>query len=305
MDILFGCSNEEWDTYCRQGAIQKEPYIDCFTWNSYPQLKKEYDHIVALKGIRVEWRKEPNGIHFPYVKGAVDLACVQEAKKGRINVLMNHCELDQKWIYPVLKKVIRKEDRVCILAFSFFDDTKNAHDWDIQYGSGQGIWFRSHTDCFKKYGIDAKHIRWVNYFTDTKEEMVDAIVNSSILLLPGGAPDLMMKRIKEKRLKSILKHYQGVIIGASAGAMVQLDDYHISVDEDYPEFSYQKGLGYVSGFDVEAHFRGSKQQMDGIRKVVDEKLVRVYGMSEDSAIVMDGEEINLVGKIETYEKGFD
>ena len=54
-------------------------------------------------------------------------------------------------------------------------------------------------------------------------------------MLTGGAPDLMMKRIKEKKLKKLIKNYKGIMIGYSAGAMIQLDSYHISPDEDYPE----------------------------------------------------------------------
>lgn len=80
-------------------------------------------------------------------------------------------------------------------------------------------------------------IHWVNYFKDSKEDVLKKVLGSSILLLTGGAPDLMMKRIKEFKLKKILKSYQGLMIGYSAGAMIQLKEYHITPDEDYPTFN--------------------------------------------------------------------
>ena len=138
---------------------------------------------------------------------------------------------------------------------AFLRIQKNEADWDKQYAPGQGIWYRSNQDVFYKYGIGKDQIVWVNYFKDTIDEMKMKILNSSILMLTGGAPDLMMKRIKEKKLKKIIKNYKGIMIGYSAGAMIQLDLYHISPDEDYPKFSYQNGLGCLSGFDIEPHFR--------------------------------------------------
>ena len=198
-----------------------------------------------------------------------------------------------------LKTYISKNDRVCVLPFSFFDDTKNETDWNKQYAPGQGIWYRSNQDVFYRYGIREEQIVWVNYFRDTIDEMKMKILNSSILLLTGGAPDLMMKRIKEKRLKKIIKNYKGVMIGYSAGAMIQLDSYHISQDEDYPEFSYQTGLGCLSGFDIEPHFRKSKIQIKSIEKVQEEKQIPIYGIYENGGIIVD-KSITCFGKVDKF-----
>ena len=213
------------------------------------------------------------------------------------HVLLNTSMIDEKWIYLNLKNRISKYDRVCVLAFSFFDDTKNISDWNKQYAPGQGIWYRSNTDIFFKYGIKVDQISWVNYFTDSKEEMLQKINNSSILLLTGGAPDLMMKRIKEKGLKKILKHYKGMVIGYSAGAMIQFDQYHISPDEDYDCFSYQNGLGYLSGFDVEVHFNNYRAQLESIERVKQEKNIPIYCIYEDGGIIVD-QDIHLFGRVD-------
>lgn len=201
---------------------------------------------------------------------------------------------------PHLKSYISKNDRVCILAFSFFNDTKNESDWNKQYAPGQGIWYRSNQDVFYKYGIGQEQIVWVNYFKDSMDEMKEKILNSSILMLTGGAPDLMMKRIKEKKLKKLIKNYKGIMIGYSAGAMIQLDSYHISPDEDYPEFLYQTGLGCLSGFAIEPHFRRSKVQLQSIEKVKSEKQIPVYGIYEEGGMIIDSS-IKCFGKIEKFE----
>ncbi len=239
----------------------------------------------------VKWE---NGI--PYAKNVKTIDYVPNT----CHVLLSSSDFDKKWAYFDLKNHISKYDRVCVLAFSFFNDTKNLEDWNRQYKPGQGIFYSENTNVFFKYGIKANQINWVNYFTDSKEEMISKIKNSSILLLTGGAPDLMMKRIKEKGLKKVLKMYKGTVIGYSAGAMVQLDLYHITPDEDYHSFSYQKGLGYISTFDVEVHFRNSKKQIESINKVIKDKRLGVYGIYEDGGILVENEEIRLFGSVCTF-----
>lgn len=52
---------------------------------------------------------------------------VKEIKglENPVHILLNTSMIDEKWIYMNLKKYISKQDRVCILPFSFFEDTKN------------------------------------------------------------------------------------------------------------------------------------------------------------------------------------
>ena len=89
------------------------------------------------------------------------------------------------------------------------------------------------------------------------------------------------------------------MIGYSAGAMIQLDAYHISPDEDYPKFSYQIGLGCLSGFDVEVHFRKSKVQMESIEKVKNDKKIPVYGIYENGGMILE-KEVICFGQVDCY-----
>lgn len=216
-----------------------------------------------------------------------------------VNVLLSESCLDEKWVYLNLKRYISQKDQVCILPFAFYSDTKTIEDWNKQYAYGQGIWYKGYEMSFTKYGVKKDHIVWVNYFTDSIEEMRFKIDNSTILFLPGGAPDLMMKRIKEKKLKKVLKNYDGLVIGYSAGAMIQLKRYHITPDEDYANFSYQTGLGYLDGFDIECHFRKSKIQMESIQKIQQESAVSMYGIYEKGGILID-QDIICFGNVEKF-----
>ena len=220
----------------------------------------------------------------------------------RTHVLMNTSMIDEKWCVPALRPLIHPDDEVCVLAFSFFDDTKNLSDWNRQYKPGQGIFYRSNTDVFFKYGLKESQVHWVNYFTDSPEQMRKTIERSNILLLTGGAPDLMMKRIREKKLLKTLKHYQGLIIGYSAGAMVQLAKYLITPDEDYPDFSWQKGIGWISDFDVEVHYHGSRIQKEGIERAIKEGKRPVAAIDEKGGVIVDeNKALSFFGKVDWFE----
>ena len=69
----------------------------------------------------------------PYVYGDIKFI---DNEICPVHVLLNTSMIDEKWIYMNLKSYISKNDRVCILPFSFFDDTKNEQDWNKQYGPG-------------------------------------------------------------------------------------------------------------------------------------------------------------------------
>lgn len=228
------------------------------------------------------------------------LANLEEAE--RTCVLLNTTMIDEKWIKPYLKPLISADDCVCVLAMSFFDDTKNAQDWDRQYGPGRGIWYRSHQDVFYPYGLKPDQIFWVNPFEDDRKSMQQKILASSILLLPGGAPELFMRRIRKNGLKKILQNYQGLVIGCSAGSMIQLGTYHISPDADYPEFLWDQGLGYLPQLDIEAHYHASKHQKECIKTAQQKHHLPVYAIYEQGGLIAySNGSLALAGQVDVFD----
>ena len=287
--------------------VQKEKYTENYlkekesipvcTWNAWRYVKKKFE--VREDDILFVFES-------PFCGGTLSLPhsvkrMASPFEKHCVHVLMNTSEIDASWSFPVLKKYIHSQDQVCIFAFSFFDDTKNVQDWNKQYRRGQGFCYRENTDIFYRFGLKENQIHWVNYFEDTKKEIEEKIINSNIIFILGGAPDLMMERIRKFKLKSLLKNYQGLMIGYSAGAMIQLDTYHITPDEEYPNFAYLNGLGCLNGFDIEPHYRGSKVQKESIKKVRKEKNLPIYALYEDGGMIMDEKNLTFFGKVDRFE----
>ena len=92
-----------------------------------------------------------------------------------------------------------------------------------------------------------------------------------------------------------------LIMGYSAGAVIQLAEYHLSPDDDYPEFKYYEGLPYLNDFYLEVHYEGKDAQKAAIQKVLEERKKTVYATAiMKGAILVDNGIIKLLGDVEEY-----
>jgi len=211
-----------------------------------------------------------------------------------INILLSRGIIHHPHIIPHLSQYIKKTDKVAILAFSFFPlwvPSKQAYDEIYEKG---GDYYQKMVDSFIPYGVPETNITWIHYFKDNKNSAIKKIKEADIIYFPGGAPDLMMKRIEEFEIKEVLEAHQKVFIGSSAGAMIQFKNYHISKDSDYKKFTYQDGLDLLTGFSIEVHYRRKISQKSALRKVNRAYHHDIYSIPDDSAIVVDHGTIKLI-----------
>lgn len=111
----------------------------------------------------------------------------------------------------------------------------------------------------------------------------------------------MMDRIQEFSLYDALKNHDGIIMGYSAGAVIQLAEYHLSPDEDYKAFSYYKGIPYLSDFYLEVHYQNTEIQNDTIQRVVQERGKKVYATSpRKGAIIVHDGVLKTVGEVFSF-----
>lgn len=221
-----------------------------------------------------------------------------------INILLEGYDINAPWLYDDLKKYILPDYSVAVMAFSFRDsEVKNSADWNLLYSKANGIYYNGIVSGFTAYGISENNITFVNYFEDTKESAKQKIENADILYFTGGRPDRMMDRIKEFDLVDVLRKHNGIVMGYSAGAVIQLSEYHISPDKDYKKFQYYDGLGYLDNFYLEVHYENTEVQNEAIQRVLAEKGKTVYATAfMAGAIVVDNGNIKLLGDVKTFSK---
>ena len=219
-----------------------------------------------------------------------------------INILLEGYDINAAWLFDDLKKYIKPNHTVAIVAFSFRDSrVKTIADWDLLYGRETGKLYAGLIGGFASYGIPESSISFLNYFTDTKDSARQKIEKADIVYFLGGLPDRMMERIKEFDLYDTLMRHDGIAMGYSAGAVVQLAEYHLSPDNDYPEFQYYNGLPYLRDFYVEVHYEGTDIQNDAIRRVISERGKTVYATVRGAgAILVDNGSVKLLGNVKTF-----
>lgn len=219
-----------------------------------------------------------------------------------INILLEGFDIAEPWIYDELKNYIKPNHSVAVVAFSFRDNcVKSLSDWDALYGKESGKYHDGIVGGFAAYGIQEDNITFINYFTDTKESASQKIKTSDIIYFLGGLPDRMMHRIKEFDLYDVLMQHEGILMGYSAGAVVQLSEYHLSPDDDYPEFKYYEGLPYLNDFYMEVHYKGTNVQDESIQRVLVERGKTVYAtVFRSGAILVDNGNIKLLGDVKVF-----
>ena len=220
-----------------------------------------------------------------------------------INILLEDYEIDTPWVWNELKRYLLPGRRVAVVAFAFRDEqASNAQEWEALYGQTSGQYHSIIANSFASYGIKQEDIVFLNYFTDTRESAAEKIRQADIIYFLGGLPDRMMERIREFDLTHVLLEHDGVMMGYSAGALVQLAEYHLSPDEDYPEFGYYEGLPFLHDFFLEVHYVSSPEQNSAIGRVLAEKGKRVYATVRHKGLMLaeDGK-IRTVGGVKVFD----
>lgn len=219
-----------------------------------------------------------------------------------INILLEGYEINADYLYDELKNYIKPEYKVVVVAFSFRDDrVKSLDDWNALYSKKNGLYYDGIVNGLTAYGISEINIVFLNYFTDTKESAKKKIENADIVYFLGGLPDRMMERIKEFDLVEILMKHN-IVMGYSAGAVIQLAEYHLSPDDKYEKFGYYEGLPYLNDFYLEVHYDNTNIQNEAIERVLSERGKTVYATEHFSgAIIVDNGNIKLLGKVSKFD----
>ncbi len=212
-----------------------------------------------------------------------------------VNVLLNYYNFDGDWAkdkiatYVVGKKVL-------ILPLAFRESQAWDYDsWQSIYGKN-GEKYAKIVQPFLSFGIAEQEVVWLNCF-DKTQNYLQLINNADLLFFTGGMPEKAIAWMDKLGITNAVKNFNGTIMGASAGAMLQLDKYHITPDEDYDTYGIWQGLGLVKGLDLEVHYLGTDLQNACTKKAVADLQLPVYQMWHEGGLIVDGNTIQILGNV--------
>ena len=150
---------------------------------------------------------------------------------------------------PALKQLINGRTKLVILPFAHdFDWLSCAEDVWEKYDrcpKAKNSIFWKTVKPFVNIGIDVKNIVVINHFVDPVPLIKHKLLaDNTIVFLPGGRPENIMKVLKALTLTETIKKCK-TVVGESAGAMIWSTYYFVYPDADYENYRKFRGLGLI------------------------------------------------------------
>lgn len=125
-----------------------------------------------------------------------------------------------------------------------------------------------------------------------------AIATAELLVLPGGSPSRLLTALRSTPVGDLVTELLGrggIVMGASAGAMV-LCPWTVLPDRPGPQgFGLAEGLAAVPGLSVVPHWSGGSSRGDWLR-VLAVSGTTVLGLAEESGVLVEGTRLTAVGR---------
>lgn len=218
-----------------------------------------------------------------------------------INILLNINNFAESFAFEKLKDFLKPSHRVLIFPFAYHEDyIQTEQDYDAHFLKGCSE-IEEIIQEFSRYGISRKNIKIAHYYRDTRKSLKSKIYHSDILFFTGGYPDRILYRLDKLNIRKFIQKFSGIVMGTSAGAMIQLDKYHVTPECDTEIYDFQFGLGLISGFDIEVHFEPTDVHLESMARALSEHDVPIYALPNDTGLLItEDKQLHLLGNPEKY-----
>lgn len=192
------------------------------------------------------------------------------------------------YFIDILKKIIPTNATILYVASSFNDiETNDSYSSLLFEGLRlSGIVFD------KYYVLDNR----------TKENVGEFVKEADVIFISGGDTFLENKSLTEISFKELIKDYEGIIIGQSAGAINMATHVYNSPEEGkMSQNIYFEGLG-LSNINVEPHFVLDTANFNGLelyqrKHILNESMKReIYAISDGAYIIESNNSITIFGE---------
>ena len=185
-----------------------------------------------------------------------------------------------------LKKYVKKDAKVLIIPWSFPNEINNLDEY-----------FGKDTKRYLKYinvllflGYQENNIKVLDCYKNSKNKIKDLINTSDVIVLTGGNPEMFYQKVvQDTECLYDLKYFKGLVIGSSAGAVLQFKRYFITAKNNYYKyFSFYDGFGLINDpFYIDVHSINNNFYLKKLSNVAKDKNKKIYAISNDGVLVVD------------------
>lgn len=225
------------------------------------------------------------------------------------SVFFSKIDIGMDIIATRLMSIVKNNSKVAIFPWAFPVEMTSS-EFENDYFSIGGKRYKKYLDELKKIGIKEKNYIVCNPYKHTKEELINIIKNSDILFFPGGNPEMMFKKVlHDTEILYDIKYFNGLIIGESAGAELQLKRYFItSKNNFYSYFSFYDGFGVINDpFYFDVHTVNDENYIKELTKAANDTKKTVYAIYDDGVLLYNRQtnELEKFGNIGVFKPNLD
>jgi peptidase E len=164
-----------------------------------------------------------------------------------------------------LKENINSQTKLVVLPFAnHFDYLSNEEDiynhFDRNVLNKESIFWQT-VRSFIDIGINPDRIVIINRFSDPINLIKHKLLaDNTIVYLPGGFPENIVKILKELKLVDTIKQCK-IVVGESAGSMFWSRKYFVYPDNDYPKYRCFRGIRMIKDFVIIPHYNKEDKKM--------------------------------------------
>jgi peptidase E len=149
-------------------------------------------------------------------------------------------------------------------------------------------------DYFRSLG--ASNVNKVSYSTQL-EEIKEKICGSDLVYLTGGVPSMLIERLRKLGVDSLLKDFEGIIVGRSAGALALCRKCVITYRSNR-EAKVIEGLGLVD-LTLKAHYKlGIDEKLKELSKTQD-----IFAVPKGSALIYEDGNLSFINNVYLFHNG--
>lgn len=206
-------------------------------------------------------------------------------------ILMSSNNCNAEYAYDITKEYIKPNMKVVCIPF--------ASELHWQLNGDYTQYKEQHFRVFMDFGIPEENIT-IAKITDERNILVRKIIESDIIFFSGGYMENFMYLIKQLDLDMIMNYvkHSRLIMGESAGTLVQLDEYiEVPYIEDtYREYKTKEGLGFLNFYNIVVHYDEHNENHQKNKEIVSSMNNKMtICLSDESLMIVDGSVIKLIG----------
>ena len=221
-----------------------------------------------------------------------------------LNVLLSDYEKGIELVFEKINKYINSNTKIVVLPWTFpveIDSNILINEFFLKDGKR----YKKYINPLIKMGAKKDNVFVLDCYNDDINYLKKMINNADVLVMPGGNPEMLFNKVvQDPEILYEIKHFKGIVIGASAGAELQLKRYFITAKNNYYKiFSFYDGFDIINNpFYFDVHSIDDKEYLDKLQSVANEKEKSVYAIFDDGAIIYnrDNKKIEIFGNVREF-----